>query len=119
MKQSNLKTRKLYSNSDLLIKLTILIAIHIGLYAVGCWETYFIVAPLIALVLIIKGTLLIAFSVFPSGERSTSPGSQTINGTEIFFTMIDSFKFYQGIHWLVLGYFTQIIIEIMKILRLQ
>jgi len=63
---------------------------------------------LISLISIMFGTILIAFSVFPSGKRGTSPAYQVKKGKEIPIGMISTKLFRFGILFLIIGYIIQI-----------
>ena len=52
--------------------------------------------PITSLLLNLAGSLLIAFSVFPSGERGTSPGFQLLRNKKILFGMISITMFRWG-----------------------
>lgn len=70
---------------------------------------------LFALLLIFEGTISIAYSVFPAGERGTKHKQRKKEGFKYVVAMVDSVLFRIGIQNIIIGYALQIICELVKI----
>ena len=99
-------------NIHLVVRLLICAGLIFGMKFASKLNNFTKIAPFLFLMPILMGTLLIAYSVFPSGERGTSPIYQQ---SGYVVGMIDVTLFKAGIQFLLLGFFIQLIFEAVKI----
>jgi hypothetical protein len=97
------------------VRLLIFGAIVIGIKFASQLDDFFRIAPFVYSMPILAGTLLVAYSVFPAGERGTSPIYQDKNRKKKYpIGMVDIGLFQSGISYIVIGYFLQVLYEAIK-----
>lgn len=105
-------------NIHFVIRLLIMGALIVGMKFASKLNDFTRIAPFIYLMPILTGTLLVAYSIFPAGERGTSPIYQdTKRKKRQPVGFIDVVLFKGGIQFLLIGYFIQLIFEAVKIYR--
>jgi len=109
-------TTNYFRKVHLLVRLIIIGGFMVGVRFANKLDFLTKISPFSYLMPIVTGTLFIAYSIFPAGERGTSPIYQDKKRKKRQpIGLIDIVLFKAGIEFLLVGYFLQVVTEAAKL----